>query len=60
VAKRVEGAVAWGLIDGARYLMSCVLDRSNNSRSLESVQRASDDAEVLGNDSVLCPSLGIS
>ena len=41
--------IAWGLIDGGMYLMTCMLDRNRKARLLERVQKATteDDALVM-------------
>jgi hypothetical protein len=39
--------VAWGLIDGAMYLMSSMFDRSRKARLFESVQKASSEEDAL-------------
>jgi len=35
--------IAWGLIDGAMYLIDCMLERSRKSRIVASLQRIDDD-----------------
>jgi hypothetical protein len=39
--------VAWGLIDGAMYVMSSILDRSRKARLLQSVQKAASEEDAL-------------
>lgn len=39
--------VAWGLIDGGMYVMTCVFDRSRKARLLQSIQKAADEADAL-------------
>ena len=39
--------VAWGVIDGAMFLMSALLERSRRARTLLAVQRAADEATAL-------------
>jgi hypothetical protein len=39
--------LAWGIIDGAMYLTSALLERSRRARSLDLVQRAPDEATAL-------------
>jgi hypothetical protein len=39
--------VAWGIIDGAMYLMGALLERSRRARTLAAVQSASDEATAL-------------
>jgi VIT1/CCC1 family predicted Fe2+/Mn2+ transporter len=39
--------VAWGLIDGAMYIMSSMLDRSRKARLLQSVQKAASEEAAL-------------
>ena len=39
--------VAWGLIDGAMYVMSSMLDRSRKARLLQSVQKAASEEDAL-------------
>jgi hypothetical protein len=39
--------IAWGLIDGAMYLTSCLLERSRSQRRLRALHEARDDAAAL-------------
>lgn len=39
--------LAWGLIDGAMYLMDALLDRGRRNRMLLALQRVQDEAEAL-------------
>jgi VIT1/CCC1 family predicted Fe2+/Mn2+ transporter len=39
--------LAWGIIDGAMYLMGALLERSRRARSLDAVQAAPDEATAL-------------
>jgi hypothetical protein len=39
--------LAWGVIDGAMYLMGALLERSRRARTLAAVQRAPDEATAL-------------
>jgi len=39
--------VAWGLIDGAMYVMSSIFDRSRKARLLQSVQKAASEEDAL-------------
>ena len=39
--------VAWGLIDGAMYVMSSMLERSRKARLLQSVQKAASEEDAL-------------
>ncbi len=39
--------LAWGLIDGGMYLISCLFDRSRKARLLEAVQKAENDEAAL-------------
>jgi hypothetical protein len=39
--------LAWGLIDGAIHLMSCMLDRSRKTRLIQSVRNAEGPAEAI-------------
>lgn len=39
--------IAWGLIDGAMYLTTCVLERSRTQRRVRAVQAAPDEATAL-------------
>ena len=39
--------VAWGVIDGAMFLMGALLERSRRVRTLVAVQRAPDEATAL-------------
>lgn len=39
--------VAWGVIDGAMYLTTCLLERSRTQRRVRAVQAARDDATAL-------------
>ena len=39
--------VAWGLIDGAMFVMSSMLDRSRKARLLQSVQKAASEEDAL-------------
>src|SRR5512134_3543558 len=39
--------VAWGIIDGAMYLMGALMERSRRARTLAAVQRAPDEATAL-------------
>ena len=39
--------VTWGLIDGGMYVMACVFDRSRKARLLQSIQKASNEADAL-------------
>ena len=41
------GNLAWGLIDGAIHLMSCMLERSRKARLIQSVRNAEGPAEAL-------------
>jgi hypothetical protein len=40
--------IAWGIIDGAMFLMDALLERSRRVRLLTAVQRAPDEATALG------------
>ena len=39
--------IAWGLIDGGIYLLTCVFDRSRKARLLQSIQKTANEAEAL-------------
>jgi hypothetical protein len=39
--------IAWGLIDGGMYVMSCVFDRSRKARLLLSIQKAANREDAL-------------
>lgn len=39
--------VAWGLIDGGMYVLTCVFDRSRKARLLQSIQKAASEADAL-------------
>ena len=39
--------VAWGLIDGGMYVMTCVFNRSRKARLLQSIQKAANEADAL-------------
>ena len=39
--------VAWGLIDGAMYVMGCMFDRSRKARLLRSIQKAASEEDAL-------------
>jgi hypothetical protein len=39
--------VAWGLVDGAMYIISSMFDRSRKARLLESIQKSATDEEAL-------------
>lgn len=40
--------IAWGIIDGNMYIISCLFDRSRQARILESIQVAASEGEALG------------
>jgi hypothetical protein len=39
--------LAWGIIDGAMYLMGCILDNSRRQRAIRAVRDATDEAVQL-------------
>jgi VIT family len=39
--------IAWGLIDGGLYLLTCVFDRSRKARLLQSIQKTANEADAL-------------
>ena len=39
--------IAWGLIDGGIYLLTCVFDRSRKARLLQSIQKTANEADAL-------------
>ncbi len=40
--------IAWGLIDGAMYVMNCLFERSRKVRLLEMIQKTGDEGYALG------------